>query len=378
MEKINIMHLRSSSAGFYGAEGIILELCKNIDKEKFNCCLACFKDPRLHKISLIEEAQKNNLRTEVINLAFRFDIFAIVKLKGLLAKYNIDILHCHDYKANLIGFLASRFKRVNLVTTLHGWTKANLKVRCYEYLDAIIMKNFNKIIVVSNQIREDLLKKNFTEQKIIVIHNAVDVSYFGQKTDDALRYKEKFGISGNCRIIGTVGRLSSEKGQKYLIEAAEEVLRIFPEVVFLLVGDGAEGKMLKNIVYAKGLEKHIAFAGFCPVQEMKNMYSLMDIFILPSLTEGISLVLLEAMAMGIPVIATKVGGTNEIIEHGRTGYLIPPADKQAISEAIINLLNDEITAQSIAKAGQDRVKKEFSVNRMVKEIEEAYRGLVGK
>lgn len=376
MNKINVMHLRSSR-GFYGAESVILSICKNIDKKNFNCFITCFQDPRFDKIALIDEAKKMGISTEIIKLTFRFDLFAAFRLKELLNKYNIDILHCHDYKANFIGFITSKPRKVKLITTLHGWTKAEARVKFYECIDSFIMKHFEQVISVSDKIRGSLLKKGFSSKKIIVIHNGVETDYFGKKVV-GVEYKKRIGIEGNFNVIGTVGRLSAEKGQKYLIEAVSEIVKHSPNTVFLIVGDGPFKKLLKDTVISLGLERHIIFTGSFPREEMKNIYSLMDIFILPSLTEGFGLALVEAMAMGIPVIATNVGGIPEIIEHGKTGYLVPPADAKAISKAIIDLLSDKTKSELMGKAGQNFAKQEFSIYKSVTQIEQVYKNLVSK
>lgn len=373
MNKINVMHLRSSR-GFYGAESVILSICKNIDKEKFNCFITCFKDPRFNEIALIDEARKAGIYTEVINLSFRFDLSAAFKLRALLNKYNIDILHCHDYKANFIGFIASRFRKVKLVTTIHGWTKAGARLKFYEYLDSFVIRYFDQIIVVSGGIQKTLLKSRLSPEKIVVIHNGIDADYFSGKFVN-VEYKRRIGIEDNFNVIGTVGRLSVEKGQKYLIEAASEVINIFPNTVFLIIGNGPFKKSLQDMAKSFGLEKNVIFTGPFPREELRNIYSLTDIFILPSLAEGFGLALTEAMAMGIPAIATKIGGIPEIIEYGKTGYLIPPADPNAISRAIIDLLSDKTKAELMAKAGQNFVRQRFSIYETVRKTEELYRGL---
>lgn len=379
MKKINVMHLRSGSGkGLYGAESVIVSICKNIDKKNFDCVVVCFQDPRISKITLIDEAQIIGIPAEIIKLENRIDLSAVFKLRALLDKYDIDILHCHDYKANFIGLLASKSKEVKLVTTLHGWLRAGARERFYEYADSFLIKNFNQIIAISEDIKKSVSKSSILQKKTIVIHNAVDTDYFKEKIAVDINYKKKLKIEKNVNIIGTVGRLSAEKGQSYLIEAAKEVIDAYPDTVFLIAGEGLLKKPLASMVSSIGLQNHIIFTGLIPQNEMRKTYSLFDIFVLPSLREGFGLALIEAMAMGIPVTATNVGGIPEIIEDGKTGYLVPPADANAISKAVIALLSDKAKAESMAKAGQNFVREEASIHKFISRIEEVYRKLITK
>lgn len=373
---INVMHLRSGSGkGFYGAESVILSICKNIDKEKFNCVICCFKDSRIDEITLIDETKKINIPGEIIKQSFRFDLSAIFKLKVLLNKYNIDILHCHDYKANFIGLLTSLLRKVRLVTTLHGWRKVGGREKFYEFIDSIAIKCFHQVVAVSQNIKENFPENRLLQKKITVVHNGVAEDYFGTKVIDK-EYKKNLGISEDMNVIGTVGRLSKEKGQNYLIEAAGEILNVFPNTIFIIAGDGPFKENLLHTASSVDLEKHIIFTGLLSPYEIKKIYSLIDIFILPSLTEGICLALLEAMAMGIPVIATAVGGNPEVVDNGKAGFLVPPADSTAIAKVVIELLKDKNKYGFFSTAGKNFVKKEFSCNKMVKEMEEVYKKLI--
>lgn len=374
MRKINIMHLRNSPSFLYGAEIVILSICRNINKERFNCVVACFKDPRYKEVLLINEVKKIDIPLEEIKLTSPFDLSAIFKLKDLLNKYSIDILHCHDYRSNFIAFWMSKFRKVKLVTTLHGWSKIGGKGAFYEYMDSKIIKHFNQVIAISEGVKKDLLKKGIPQEKITVIHNGIDMDYFAERRVD-VNYKKKFNINQNSQVIGTVGRFNEEKGQRYFIEAASEVIKVFPNAVFLIVGTGQDEKLLKEMVSSLGLQQHIIFAGFVHPEEIRNAYSIMDIFVLPSLTEALGLVLLEAMAMGIPAIATNVLGVPDIIEDRKTGYLVSRADASAISKAVISLLSDKAHAESMGKTGQDFVREEFSVRKFVNRIEEVYNNL---
>jgi len=369
---IHIMHLRSGSGkGVYGAESVILSICRNSDKEKFRYFIGCFRDPRIDKIALIEEAVKSNIATEIIEQSHRFDISAVGKLCTLLRKHDVDIIHCHDYKANIIALIASLFCKVKLVTTLHGWRKAGGRERLYELIDSYVIRRFNTIIAVSENIRNQILKKGFCPDRIKVIHNGVDNIYF----DGRKGKKSELGIEDDTNIVGTVGRLSKEKGQDYLLEAASQIIAECPKTKILIVGDGPFKEELSGSVSALGLDKHVIFTGLVPQSEIKEIYSVIDVFVLPSLTEGICMALLEAMAMGIPVVATNVGGNPEATDNGKVGVLIPVANSAIIAKAVATLLNDKPKREFLSLEGKNFVKKEFSCKKMTEETEYLYKNM---
>ena len=361
----------------FGAETIILNLCQGLNELYFNCIIACFQDPRIKNIELIEEAKKFKIQTEIIRLRNPFDIRAIFLLRKLIDKYQINILHCHDYKSDVIGFLTSKFCRIKLISTYHGWTSVNVKVKLYEFLDKMVIKKFNKIIAVSKKSEKFLKDIGIPEKKLIVVENAIDQAYF-QNKESAENFKESLAIPEDYSIVSYVGRLSPEKGLKYFIEAIPEVLKAAPLTKFLIVGDGPLKKELEDLAISLNIEKNVIFTGRRKKEDMKKIYSLLDIFVLPSLKETASLVVMEAMTMGLPVVATQVDGPLSIIKDGITGLLVPPKNSGAIARKIINLLNDRNKSQILARAAQDYAKKEFSLSKMISKVEEIYKEVTNK
>jgi glycosyltransferase involved in cell wall biosynthesis len=200
----------------------------------------------------------------------------------------------------------------------------DLKMKLYARLDKSLLNRFDKVVAVSDTVKQEILNRNISSTRVLTIPNGIDVDRFNsRKRPDTL--KREFGIDHNCRIIGTVGRLSEEKGHSHLLHAAEKVLRTCPDVVFLIVGDGPlrEDLQDKALQLAQGGSVNpFLFTGVR--NDMEEIYSLMDIFVLPSLTEGLPMVLLEAMAAQKPVVATKVGAVPGVIDDGHSGLLISP------------------------------------------------------
>ncbi len=354
----------------YGGEAVALALVRKADKDKFYCVLICFKDPRADAPPpLIVEAKKSGIATEVIYLKWRFGICAVFRLRKLLREHNIDILHCHGYKADVIGFLTSKLTKVRLVSTYHGWWPDTLKLKFYDFIDTSILKFFDRVVAVSSQIYGNLVKRKINPSKLEVIQNGIDVSHFDMKAEREGVRKE-LGIKKEDFVIGSVGRLSSEKGITYLLEAASKIKVKKRDVSFVIVG---EGDVKNNLIdYAKELNisDKVIFTGYR--EDVDKIFSVLDVFVMPSLTEGLPLALLEAMAAGKPVVASNVGGIPTVIEHGKTGILVESRNVAEIEKAILNLVNDRHYSDALAENARKFVENNFSITATTKRYEELY------
>jgi glycosyltransferase involved in cell wall biosynthesis len=371
-DKINVLHLRSSG-GFFGAENVILNLAGRLNKLNYSNVIVCINNSKNPHIELLEKAKKTGLYTESVLCRKRIDFQAIFKIRELLKKHKIDILHCHDYKADLFGFLASRFLNVRLIATNHLWTKETLFLKMYEFLDGIIINLFDKVIAVSDDIAKELRKRCIFRQKLSTIYNGIDLDkYFLRPNGQKIR--REFNINPETKIVGAVGRLTAQKGFEYLLEAASKILATMSKVTFLIVGEGA----LKEYLYKKaqelGIQDNVIFTG--KRDDMVDVYRSMDVFVLPSIREGLPMAALEALAMVRPVIATNVGGVSSVIRSNETGRLLAPKDVQGLSEAIINFLNNRTEAMLMALKGKELIKENFSSEVMAHKYREVYEELM--
>ena len=373
--KITIMHLRSSqqiSSVLFGGESIVLDICRFLNKDKFEPIIVALQDKRAKgELPLTQKSEEYELKTETINLAHPFDFRAVAKLRDLLKRYNIDILHCHEYKSDFIGWLAKKSnKDIKLVSTIHGYTSGNIKLKFYEYVDKLILRYFDKIITVSPTIKQVL---SGYSGKVSVVPNAIDYEKYQIETDKSSIIKE-LGISQEARVIGTIGRLSPEKGYQYFLHAAKDIIKKFPKTVFLIVGDGPSRKELEELALKYNLKNKVIFTGFR--RDTVSLLAVMDIFVLPSLTEGMPIAILEAMASGKPIVATRVGGVPTIIKDGRNGILVESKNKNALASATLTLLQDRGLREKLAEEAKSLVKENFSAERMAGSYEEIYLDLI--
>jgi len=209
--------------------------------------------------------------------------------------------------------------------------------------------------------------------KICLIENGVNLEMFTTNSSSQA-IKESLGIKKEALVVGTIGALTREKGHQYLLRAALKVIRIYPEAIFLLVGDGIERPGLEKTASSLGIKDSVIFAGMR--KDVPEILSILNVFVLPSLNEGLPMALLEAQAAQIPVVATSVGAIPDVLENGVTGMLIPPKDPQAIAEAIIMILSDKKLASGIAQKGFERVRDNFSSEKMASKYLSIYRELL--
>ncbi len=224
------------------------------------------------------------------------------------------------------------------------------------------------IVAISESIKVQLQACGIPASKIRTIYEGMDLSLYPKPS------RTKPGGSGGCRIVGTVAHLSPEKGLNHLIEAASMIPRVHQRLRFVIVGDGECLSELEELVQLKGLKDCFQFAGFR--HDTDKLMQSFDMFVLPSLSEGLSSAILEAMATSLPIIATHVGGIPELVMHGENGLLVQPADSVGLAQAIERLANDPEESLRMGKRGRERMEEQFTLTRKIMETEELCRRLL--
>jgi len=374
-KRINVMHIRDSS-GMYGAEQVILTLAKYINKDIFNFKLLCMKNEDGRSNTLIENAKKINIPVMSIDVKGRLDVRAIKTIKKLLITNQNTILHCHDYKSNFYGLWASRQLGIKRITTAHGSTRDSLLQKAYLFLDErVTYRFFDQIIAVSEDLREQLEKKNIPSRKIRVIQNGLDLR-FAKNNSDIPKNESSLEMPGKSKVFAVIGRLYPDKGHRYFLQAFSKVQNRYPSIRGIIVGEGPERIEIERQVRELNLTEKIDQYGFR--SDMKNVYRDIDCLIIPSLTEGLPYVLLEAMAFKIPVIATSVGDIPNLIEDNITGYLVPPGNDKRLEDKMMDILRDPRKSKTIGKRGAKFVTENFSHERMVTATEHLYMDTISK
>lgn len=360
----NILHL-ISSGGFFGAERVLLSIAECFGKNGFNVCVGALQDERNPHLEVVAEAQKKGLPTFVLESRGRFDLGTIFSLRRYIKENNVSILHTHNYKSDLTGLAAAKLSGIPIVATAHGFTDMDRRVGAYETLDRMALKMFfHKVVLMTDKMLE-----NIPSHKKKVIPNGINTEKFsGNK---ALRgaVRQKWGLSDEI-VIGTVGRLSVEKNQALLIAAFKDLPHAHRRFKLMIVGDGPQMKALKDLAAGYGLAEKIIFTGL--VRDTSSVYAAFDIFVLSSLTEGVPLTILEAMASGVPIVSTAVGAIPGMVKDDKTGYLVPSGDTVALTEKLSQLSQDAGLRERIRQNALLHVNENYTLERMCREYRKIY------
>jgi glycosyltransferase involved in cell wall biosynthesis len=344
-----------------------IEWIKQRDSQRFEVMVAALR-PRDASGEYLEE---RGVRLFYIDKG-KYSFANVEALLQLIRQEKIDLLHLHGYSSANFGRLAA--SRAGIPNVMHEW--AVLEVLPHQFAMDWLLRNKADIAVgVSESVRDFLSRgRSVPMHKTRVVWNGVNLDKF--KTVDpseARAFREKFGIKSEQKVIGTVTRLREEKGNRYFIEAAPQVLREFPDARFLIAGDGPLREELERTAQDLGLNGKLHFAGF--VSDVPVALAAMDINVMASLSEGFPFALAEAMAAGKTVVVTSVGGMKEMVQHEENGLLVPPANSAALSAALTRLLKNTAFCQFLGNAARQR-SQDFSVVRNVRALETIYSELL--
>jgi glycosyltransferase involved in cell wall biosynthesis len=293
-------------------------------------------------------------------------------LAEAVTDFEPEIIHNHMYRAEVIGTRASFIlgetgcRRPAVISTVHS-----SRVRCAE--DRLMLRQLtplmSRLIVVSKAIEQKVRDEGRVGAPVSLIYNGVDLERYNHQ-QPCCTLHEEYGIPENAQIVGVVARLEPEKGHRTLIDAWPEVLARVPDAWLLVVGEGSERNALEAEVVSLGIESRVVFTG--RRDDVPAVTAALDVAVLPSYREAQGLSVLEAMALGRPVVASNVGGIPEMIEDGVTGLLVPPDDCPALAAAVVRLLTDHPLADTLGKRGHDLVHERFCIELMVNSVEGIY------
>lgn len=368
---LTILQLISSS-GFYGAERVVLELSIELNKNGYQSILGCIVNNAEDRPLLTEKAEAVGLKARCFPSKGKKIGIAILRLKEALKRDRINLIHAHGFKATILGLIAGKQIGVPIIVTGHLWTRENRRLKCYAWLEARFMKLADRVIAVSESVKLDMIEMGLRQSRIIVVHNGISLNEYSPTTSGH-ELRHRLGLDSHTKLIGTLARIVHSKGIKYLIDAGFKVIKNDPKIEMLIAGDGQMAKEMIDYVRSVGLASKIHFVGFQP--ESFELLKILDVFVLPSLAEGLPMTILEAMAVGTPVIATSVGGTPEIILHLENGVLVKPRDSLGLGTAIEMILNNTKLTKKIVTNAKVTVEKYFSTPTMANKYISIYKNV---
>jgi len=368
---MNIFHIRASN--FYGGPERQLHLhAKMANQQGYNVAIGSFLENG-QQPEFLDTIANDNIKTHTFDVSSAYDTATIGKLRAYLKNNNIDILCSHDYRTHLLSWLACP-RDVKWLAFSRGFTLDNFKVRLYHWAEKISIRFTDHIIAVSQAQKNKLTRLLINKNKIKVAYNAIDPDGFDNNLKIDL--KKQYQFSDNAVVIVTAGRFSKEKGQSVLVKAAAIALQSNPDLRFILYGDGPDLEDINEQVKNSSLENKIITPGF-----ERNVIGCMkdaDILVNPSLSEGLPNVVLEGMAMGVPVVATAVGGVPELITNMENGLTVPADNPEKLAEAILQLADNKTLRIELVQAAKNTIKSSFSFDRQFKIITDVYQSLAGK
>ncbi len=369
---LNVLDLRDTHE-IGGPGKTILETFRAIDRKRFRLHLGVFGSPGDRARSPFFKAAKElDVPIHEIAASGPYDLGQIWRLRRLVEDQRIDLVHPHETSSDVITYAMSKIARVPIVTTAHGWIANSAKQRAMVALDKRVMRGFDRVIAVSNKIREDLVESGVSPDRITLLHNAIVVENYRRTGAGTL--ESIIGRPVPRPVLVSIGRLSPEKGHADLVEALRIVASRGRQITAVLAGDGPSMSDIAARVQAAGLADRIFLPGY--VKSPARLLEDADLMVLPSHTEGLPNAALEALVMNVPVLATNVGGTPEVVVDDETGRLVPPRQPERLADGIVDFLDRREEWRALAERGRRMVEERFDFHARTRKLEAIYEDLV--
>lgn len=346
----------------------ILDCAETIDANSFRIIVGTFDGGNSGGTAYEFEARRLGLEAVRIRERRSLDLNVLRQVIEIGRQYDARLIHSHDFRSDFVGFLAAKSLRIPHIATVHGWIANSLSGRLRSRLDKMILRRADHVISVSEETKRRL-GAWATNKRCSVIPNALRGENF-QPNRGVGEFRAANGINEGEVVIANVGRLSPEKGQMQFLTAARELSHRHKALRFVLFGHGPDRSDLEQFVVKSGLESSVIFAGYR--SDMHRVYNEIDLIVQSSFTEGMPNVVLEAAFMEVPVVATDVGGTREIVMNGETGTLIPAGSYEAIVSAIESFLMERAIFDSMARKARIDVASRFSHSQRVEQLSMVY------
>jgi len=369
MKRVKVLQL-ISSGGYYGAENMLLNLCASQEQSGCQNSLLLFYNVHVPNVEFYERARRRGLSVRMVHCKGRADWLAVRQIEEYIQEDAVDLVHTHGYKADLYGYLAAWRCHKPVVATCHNWVGGTAALGIYNHLDRMVLKKFNALAAVSDAVAHRLLAFGVPTEKIKTIANGIDVTAF-ERAQPLPLLKAEDGT-----VVGIVARLDLQKGFEYLLRAARDLCKTTPDLKIVIVGEGPDREKIEEMIEQYWLQSNVILAG--QQSNMPAVYAAMDIFVLPSLNEGLPMTVLEAMAASKPVIATKVGAIGSVIKDGENGLLVNAKDSEGLRNAIASLLSDPERRRRLGDQAHAWVSQNYTSEAMALKYREMYEEVLGK
>jgi glycosyltransferase involved in cell wall biosynthesis len=366
--------LGGPGGGWGGAGVVVMAITKELLSRGGAVWAHCLSDETIERF---ESAGANVVTSTLWRRSIHpvFDLLALAELYRLCRRERFDIVNTHTSKGGILGRIAARLAGVpHVVHTVHGYAfnevDSRAKAIVYTWLERLASPFCDVIISVNEEERLIAIEKKITSpEKITTVLNGIDTSVF-RDVGPVDNLRRELDPGGDAVLIGSTGRLAPQKGFEYAVRAMPAIVDAYPQTRLVIAGDGPLEADLKALARQMGVADHCLFLGFRP--DVPELLACYDIFVLPSLWEGLSISLLEAMAAGKAIVTTAIKGNREVIDDGVDGVLVPPADPDVLAGALIDLIGDRECIVMLGENARRKAVEEFSQEAMVARTLELY------
>lgn len=372
-ERIRVLHVLRQASG--GMRGHVTTLLKNMDRDRYNMMVACPRDTIVDR-----ELVSTGIKIFYVDIGEGANLLANVRslfsLTRIIRENKIQVVHCHGARAGVIGRAAAFLKKTPVVLyTVHNFahqsTTAAWEKRLLGLAEKVLKPVTSKYIAVSRALATEMVRVvGIQADKISVVYNGINLEHFNIM-QDCVEKKEQLGLNPHAIIIGTAGRLIATKGVSYFIKAASLVMEKFHSTQFLVVGEGPERTALAKLAKDLNMDEHVVFLGYRI--DLPAILPLINVFVVPTISEGQSIITLEAMAARRPIVAFETGGIPELLHHCRTGILVREKDSVQLAKGIIEILENPLLAEKLGNRARALVEQKFRQETMIQKTEEIYR-----
>jgi len=368
-----ILHARCVTGVGGGPEKTILNSRRFLSALGYNCACAY-----LHPVGddgfRVLERRAEAAGALLVGIPDRgpFDIRVIRRLSQLCRERKVAIWHGHDYKSNALGLLVRWFWPMKLVTTVHGWVEHTWRTPLYYAIDRLCLQRYEQVICVSQDLYQECLRIGIEASRCHWVNNGIDTEQF-RRRQTWLDAGQRFRRSADRLVIGAMGRLSEEKGFDLLIRAVSRISHE-KKVELWIAGEGGQRAALQRLIDELGQSERIKLLGH--VDDTRPFYEALDVFALSSIREGLPNVLLEAMALEVPVVATRIAGIPSLVQDSDNGLLVEPGSVDALQAALSRMLTDDLLRRQFAAAGRRTIENSFSFERRMQKIVAIYDALL--
>lgn len=371
--KHNIIYM-IDGLGMGGAERLMIPILRNLDRNYFEPRVCVFQVRDGNPVA--DDLRSLGVPVDLFNVDYLRDITALPRLIKYLKKHRADLVHTQLEFANTLGNIAAKLLRLPSVCTIHTLPSQDMSVKSKAHQDvemAVLRFFCDQVISVSEEARQYHLSfSKATPQSVSTIYNGIELAHFADidRARERQILLDQFQVPNDAKAITTVAVLREPKGIQFMIQAMPAILEVHPDTYYFIAGDGAHKDALVEEVEKMGVGQRVIFAGMR--KDVPQILSACDLFVLPTLTEALPTVLAEAMAAGLPIVASAVGGVPEMVSDGENGILVSPANPAELSSACIGLLSDAEKCAALAENGLRIVHEKFNIQTQVEKLKNLY------